>query len=135
MSCHMPLGYLSPLGCFHCKLTNFPGGWVVKNPLSNAGDADFSSAWETKIPQASGLLSPHTAPGERVPQPRPDRQTNAPTRGADQGKQTIQEGRGFETSCWVKGLKTGRLSFSGMCDNQWASFGDRPFFSRKGKIS
>ena len=52
---------------------------MVKNPLSNAGDADFSSGWETKIPQASGQLSPHTAPGERTPQPRPDRQTNAPT--------------------------------------------------------
>ena len=33
---------------------NFPGGPVVKNPPSNAEDADLSPGLGTKIPQAWG---------------------------------------------------------------------------------
>ena len=36
---------------------NFPGGPVVRNPPSNAGDAGLILGWGTKIPHASGQLS------------------------------------------------------------------------------
>ena len=36
---------------------NFPGGPVVKNLLSNAGDIGSIPGWGTKIPRASGQLS------------------------------------------------------------------------------
>ena len=42
-------------------LGDFPGGPVVKNPPSNAGDAGSISGQGTKIPQAAGQLSLHAA--------------------------------------------------------------------------
>ena len=53
---------------------DFPGGPVVKNPPSNAGDADSIPGWGTKTPHAEGQLSPRattTEPacsGAHVPQ-------------------------------------------------------------------
>ena len=38
----------------------FPGGSVVKNPPSNAGDAGSVPGRGTKIPHAAGQLSPRT---------------------------------------------------------------------------
>ena len=43
---------------------HFPGGPVVKNPPSYAGDAGSIPGWGTKIPQATGQLSPHTTATE-----------------------------------------------------------------------
>ena len=40
---------------------DFPGGPVVKNPPSNAGDAGSIPGWGTKIPHAAGQLSPCAA--------------------------------------------------------------------------
>ena len=37
---------------------DFPGGPVVKNPPSNAGDTGSIPGWGTKIPHAAGQLSP-----------------------------------------------------------------------------
>ena len=39
---------------------DFPGGPVVKNPSSNAGDAGSIPVWRTKISYTEGQLSPHT---------------------------------------------------------------------------
>ena len=39
---------------------DFPGGAVVKNPPSNAGDMSAIPGRGTKIPNARGQLSPHT---------------------------------------------------------------------------
>ena len=36
---------------------DFPGGPVVKNPPSNAGDVGSIPGWGTKIPHAEGQLS------------------------------------------------------------------------------
>ena len=52
-----------------CKLLNgtcwdFPGGAVVKNPPSNAGDMGSSPGWGIKIPHAMGQRSPRTATTE-----------------------------------------------------------------------
>ena len=58
--------------CF--TLGDLPGGLVVKNPPSNAGDVGSISGWGTKIPRATGQLSrcmATTEPehsGARVPQ-------------------------------------------------------------------
>ena len=41
------------------KNRDFPGGPVVKNPPSNAGDLGSILGWGTKIPHATGQLSPH----------------------------------------------------------------------------
>ena len=38
---------------------DFPGGPVVKNPPSNAGDAGSIPGQGTKIPYATGQQSPH----------------------------------------------------------------------------
>ena len=46
------------------KHRDFPGGPVVKNPPSNAGDASSIPDRETKIPHAAGQLSPHTTTTE-----------------------------------------------------------------------
>ena len=43
---------------------DFPGGPVVKNPPSNAGDIGSIPGWGTKIPHATGQLSPHTTTTE-----------------------------------------------------------------------
>ena len=43
---------------------DFPGGTMVKNPPSNAGDAGLIPGWETKIPHAAGHLSPHATTTE-----------------------------------------------------------------------
>ena len=45
---------------------DYPGGPVVKNPPSNAGDVGSIPDWGTKIPHATGQLSPHTATTESV---------------------------------------------------------------------
>ena len=39
---------------------DFPGGPVVKNPPSNAGDAGSIPGRGTKIPHATGQLSPRS---------------------------------------------------------------------------
>ena len=41
-----------------CQYWNIPGGPVVKNLLSNAGDAGSIPGWGTKIQRALGKLSP-----------------------------------------------------------------------------
>ena len=38
------------------KNGNFPGGPVVKNPPSNAGDVGSNPSWRTKIPQAGARV-------------------------------------------------------------------------------
>ena len=45
-------------------LRNFPGGPVVKNLPSNAEDAGLIPGQGTKIPHATGQLSPHVATRE-----------------------------------------------------------------------
>ena len=40
------------------SLRDFPGGPVVKNPPSNAGDMGSAPGQGTKIPHATGQLSP-----------------------------------------------------------------------------
>ena len=42
----------------------FPGGAVVKNPPSNAGDAGSIPGKGTKIPHAAGQISPRTTTTE-----------------------------------------------------------------------
>ena len=43
---------------------DFPGGPVVKNPPSNAGDAGLIPGQGTKIPHSAGQLSPCAATTE-----------------------------------------------------------------------
>ena len=45
---------------------DFPGGPVVKNPLSNTGDMGLIPDQETKIWHTTGQLSPHMATTEPV---------------------------------------------------------------------
>ena len=45
---------------------DFPGGPVVKNVPSNAGDVGSIPGWGTKIPHATGQLSPCTTTREPV---------------------------------------------------------------------
>ena len=45
---------------------DFPGGPVVKNPLSNAGDEGSIPGWGIKIPHAAGQLSPCTTTTEHT---------------------------------------------------------------------
>ena len=42
------------------QLRDFPGGPVVKNLPSNAGDVGSISCWGTKIPHATGQLRPQS---------------------------------------------------------------------------
>ena len=51
--------YLIKIFFKNLKYRNFPGGPVVKNPPSNAGDVGSIPGQGTKIPHASGQLSPH----------------------------------------------------------------------------
>ena len=60
---------------YHCLLIcslierylgDFPGGPVVKNPPSSAGDAGSIPGQGTKISHAVGQLSPRTATTEPV---------------------------------------------------------------------
>ena len=44
--------------------SDFPGGPVIKNPPSNAGDAGSIPGWETKIPHGAGQLSPRATTRE-----------------------------------------------------------------------
>ena len=46
------------------KNRDFPGGPVVKNPPSNAGNAGSITGRGIKIPHAAGQLSPDTATTE-----------------------------------------------------------------------
>ena len=64
---HQCLLLMHPVGLLHAFLsiklvtsTDFPGGPVVENPPSNAGDMSSNPAWEAKIPHSSRQLSPHT---------------------------------------------------------------------------
>ena len=64
---------------------DFPGGKVVKNLPSSAGDAGSIPGWGTKIPHTTGKLSWHAATsGAHVPQlesPHTTRKiTHAPTK-------------------------------------------------------
>ena len=43
-----------------------PGGPVIKNPPSNAGDMGLIPGWGTKIPHATGQLSLHAKSTESV---------------------------------------------------------------------
>ena len=45
-------------------MRDFPDGPVVKNPPSNAGEADLILGWGTKIPHAREKLNPLTASSE-----------------------------------------------------------------------
>ena len=47
-------------------MRDFPGGPVVKNPPSNAGNGGSIPDWGTKIPHASGQLSLCAAATESV---------------------------------------------------------------------
>ena len=47
-------------------MKGLPGGSVVKNPLRNAGDVGSTPGWGTKIPHATGQLSPRTATTEPI---------------------------------------------------------------------
>ena len=40
-------------------IRDFPGGLVVENPDSNAGDVSLIPSWGTKIPRAMGQLNLH----------------------------------------------------------------------------
>ena len=62
------------------KLWNFPGGPVVKNPPSNAGDAGSIPGWGAKIPHATGQLSPCATTTQLTPQ-RERENPHATTRG------------------------------------------------------
>ena len=64
---------------------DFPGGPVVKNPPSNAGDAGSIPGRETRIPHAAGLLNLHATTREKpvrhnerscMPRLRPDTAKN-----------------------------------------------------------
>ena len=61
---------------------DFPGGPVVKNPPSNAGDAGSIPGRGTKIPCAAGQLSPRaatTGPAHRNKRPHvPQRRSRVP---------------------------------------------------------
>ena len=65
---------------------DFPGGPVVKHPPPNAGDASSIPGWGTKIPHATGQLSPCTATTEPAHSaahtPQLGRSLRAATRGA-----------------------------------------------------
>ena len=50
---------------FQMKISgDFPGGLVVRNPLSNAGSVGSIPGWGTRIPHAAEQLSPQTATTE-----------------------------------------------------------------------
>ena len=55
---------------FKHTLVDFPGGPVVENPPSNAGDMNLISGWGTKIPHAVGQLSLCTTTREDSGQPK-----------------------------------------------------------------
>ena len=48
------------------KYQDFPGGPVIKNPPSNAGDVGSIPGQEAKIPHATGQISPYTTTREPV---------------------------------------------------------------------
>ena len=50
--------YISSKQSFKKETWDFPGGPVVKNPPSDAGDAGLIPGWGTKIPHAVEQLSP-----------------------------------------------------------------------------
>ena len=55
------MGLKLPKIKFQNKNLDFSGGPVVKNPPSNAGDMGSISGRGTKIPLATGQLSPRAA--------------------------------------------------------------------------
>ena len=71
---------------FIITLQGLPGGPVVKNPPSNAGDAGSIAAWGTKIPHATGQLSPRATTTEpmrsRAHVPQLEKSPSATTREA-----------------------------------------------------
>ena len=60
------------LGIHYYAVKGFPGGPVIKNPPSNAGDAGSILGQRTMIPHATGQLSLHTTAKELAPQLRPN---------------------------------------------------------------
>ena len=47
-----------------CISRDFPGGPVIKNPHSSAGDAGLIPGWGANTPHAAGNLSQHTTTRE-----------------------------------------------------------------------
>ena len=47
------------------KMRDFPGGPVVKNPQSSAGDVGLIPRQGTKIPHSAGQQSPRVTVGEK----------------------------------------------------------------------
>ena len=76
------------------KGRDFPDGPVVKNPPSNAGDVGSIPGQGTKIPHASGQLSPRATtrepvrPGARMPQL--ERSSCAATKSPHHNKDPVQ---------------------------------------------
>ena len=52
------MSYQLILGYYQKNTKDFPGGSLVKNLPSNAGDAGLTPGWGTGIPHAEGQLSP-----------------------------------------------------------------------------
>ena len=65
---HNYASFMKPSTFLHLKnsIRNFPGGPVVKNPPSNAGDTGSIPGQGTEIPHAMGQLSPHATTTELV---------------------------------------------------------------------
>ena len=72
---------------------DFPGGPVVKNPPSNAGDVGSIPGRGTKIPHALGQLSPHATTTELARLSKRDcvPQTAEPTRSGARAPQLERE--------------------------------------------
>ena len=70
-------------------LVDLPGGPIVKNPPSNAGDTGLIPGQGTKIPHAVGQLSPRMTTTEpassRARAPQPENSRAATTKPAHSG--------------------------------------------------
>ena len=51
---------------YEVEARDFPGGPVVKNPPSNAGDKGSIPGWGTKIPHATGQINPTAKSREKL---------------------------------------------------------------------
>ena len=89
---------------------DFPGGPVVKNPSSNAGDVGPIPVWGTKISYTEGQLSPHTPAAEPVCQntclnkdpARPgNKKDTTGTRNENRNSSAMQSWKGRrQPPCW-----------------------------------
>ena len=79
---------------------DFPGGPVVKNPSSNAGDVGPIPVWGTKISYTEGQLSPHTPATEPACQNFRSPRASMKTQHAQEIKK-IQQGLGIRTGIRV----------------------------------